>query len=39
VTHWRAVDPDRPVMGINTRMMPPGALANARVLKNGEPIG
>jgi hypothetical protein len=36
VTHWRAVDENRPVMGINTRMMPPGALTDARVLHNGE---
>jgi len=37
VTHWRAVDVNRPVMGINTRMMPPEAVAGARVLRNGQP--
>lgn len=38
VTHWRAVDRNRPMMGVSTRMMPPEALANARVLRNGEAI-
>jgi hypothetical protein len=38
VTHWSAVDRAWPRMGVNARMMPPEALAAARMLRNGEPL-
>lgn len=31
VTHWRPVDPARPRMGVNARLMPPDVLAPIRV--------
>jgi hypothetical protein len=31
VSHWSAVDPARDRMGVNARLLPPEALASARV--------
>lgn len=38
LTHWRAVDANVPCIGVNTRMMAPEAIAQARMLRNGQPM-
>ena len=37
MTHWTAVDPAWPRMGVNARMLPPEVLAGVRRLRDGKP--